>query len=57
DDSPHKCQDNFGNAIYPKEFKGERDDQELKLLLKYLQKLKDEKNVRRIEKRNWKAYL
>ena len=54
DDSPHKSKDNFGNAIYPKEFTGDVNDRELKLLSKYLKKLKDKKNVRRIEKRNWR---
>lgn len=53
DDSPHKSKDNFGNAIYPKEFTGDMGDQELKLLAKYLKLLKDKENVRRIEKRNW----
>ena len=53
DDSPHKSKDNFGNAIYPKEFTGDMKDIELKLLAKYLTTLKDNENVRRIEKRNW----
>lgn len=53
DDSPHKSRDNFGNAIYPKEFNGDIRDNELKLLAKYLQLLKDKENVRKIEKRNW----
>ena len=55
DDSPHKCQDNYGNAIYPKEYKGEQNDDELKFLAKYLNTLKDKENVRWIEKRNWKS--
>ena len=54
DDTPHKSKDNFGNAIYPKEFTGDAEDKELKLLAKYLKTLKDKENVRRIEKRNWK---
>ena len=53
DDSPHKSKDNFGNAIYPREFTGDTEDRELKLLAKYLKSLKDKENVRRIEKRNW----
>jgi RNA polymerase II subunit A small phosphatase-like protein len=53
DDSPHKSKDNFGNAIYSKEFIGDIKDAELKLLAQYLKTLKDKENVRRIEKRNW----
>jgi len=53
DDSPHKLKKNFGNAIYPKAFTGNIKDNELKLLTKYLNSLKDKENVRRIEKRNW----
>ena len=55
DDTPHKSKDNFGNAIYPKEFKGETTDNELKILTRYLKTLKNEENVRRIEKRNWRS--
>ncbi len=54
DDSPHKCQDNFGNAIYPKEFKGEKQDDDLKFLSQYLKTFIGMKTVRRIEKRNWR---
>ena len=55
DDTPHKSKDNFGNAIYPKAFMGDTSDEELKLLFKYLKTLKEEENVRRIEKRNWRS--
>lgn len=54
DDSPHKTEQNYGNAIYPKEYTGDRSDDELKLLSKYLKTLKDIDNVRVIEKRNWR---
>ena len=54
DDSPHKSKDNYGNAIYPKAFLGDSADNELELLAQYLQTLKDEENVRSIEKRNWR---
>jgi len=53
DDSPHKSKDNFGNAIYPRAFTGDAEDEELKILAKYLQSLKDKENIRKIEKRNW----
>ena len=54
DDTPAKCVKNFGNAIYPSEFEGAQDDDELVWLEKYLLTLKDKQNVRRIEKRNWR---
>jgi carboxy-terminal domain RNA polymerase II polypeptide A small phosphatase len=54
DDTPQKAKNNYGNAIYPKEFLGEENDNELELLLKYLLTLKDVENVRNIEKRNWR---
>ena len=54
DDTPHKSSDNYGNAIYPKEFLGDLKDNELKLLSDYLKQLKDVDNVRTIEKRGWR---
>ncbi|WP_299889997.1 HAD family hydrolase [uncultured Lacinutrix sp.] len=57
DDTPHKSSDNFGNAIYPKEYLGELDDDELKALSEYLKTLKDKTNVRKIEKRGWRNNL
>ncbi|SEC79268.1 carboxy-terminal domain RNA polymerase II polypeptide A small phosphatase [Tenacibaculum sp. MAR_2009_124] len=57
DDTPHKCIENYGNAIYPKEYLGQNDDDELLFLAKYLKTLKDEKNVRKIEKRDWKKKI
>ncbi|WP_445458005.1 NIF family HAD-type phosphatase [Flavobacterium sp. HNIBRBA15423] len=54
DDSPRKCKYNYGNAIYPTEFLGDANDNELKLLLNYLITLKEVENVRKIEKRNWR---
>jgi RNA polymerase II subunit A small phosphatase-like protein len=57
DDTPHKSRDNYGNAIYPNEFLGDLKDDELQKLSKYLISIKDEKNVRNIEKRRWKAQI
>ena len=48
---------NYGNAIYPSEFTGDRNDDDLKFLSIYLKTLKDIENVRRIEKRNWKQKI
>lgn len=57
DDTPHKSQDNYGNAIYPKVYTGDEEDEELLLLGKYLHSLKDKPNVRGIEKRNWREQV
>ncbi|KOY86077.1 phosphoprotein phosphatase [bacterium 336/3] len=57
DDTPAKVANNYGNAIYSKEFKGEKDDKELTILSKYLLYLKDEQSVRTIEKRNWRRQI
>ncbi|WP_298903436.1 HAD family hydrolase [uncultured Psychroserpens sp.] len=54
DDTPHKSSDNFGNAIYPKEYVGDLNDDELKALSQYLKTLKDKTHVRNIEKRGWR---
>ena len=54
DDSPHKSKLNYGNAIYPKPYKGETDDNELLILIDYLESIKDVPNFRTIEKRNWR---
>ena len=55
DDSPEKCVQNYGNAIYPRAFEGDANDKELILLARYLGTLKDCENVRKIEKRGWRA--
>jgi carboxy-terminal domain RNA polymerase II polypeptide A small phosphatase len=57
DDTPHKAKNNFGNAIYVKEFTGDQSDLELVLLQDYLITLKHVENVRQIEKRNWRAEI
>jgi RNA polymerase II subunit A small phosphatase-like protein len=57
DDSPEKTQNNYGNAIYPNEFIGSPEDDELLYLLKYLKNLKDKTNVRGIEKRGWRSFV
>jgi RNA polymerase II subunit A small phosphatase-like protein len=57
DDTPHKSQENYGNAIYVTEYKGDQDDNELLKLTEYLTTLKQVDNVRNIEKRNWKEKI
>lgn len=55
DDTPEKCVQNYGNAIYIQPFEGDSDDAELPLLAAYLKTLCDHPNVRTIEKRGWRA--
>ena len=55
DDTPEKSARNFGNAIYPRPFEGALDDDELLRLARYIVRLKDEPNVRSIEKRKWRS--
>lgn len=54
DDSPEKTRNNYGNAIYIKEFLGDKNDEELNFLFDYLLKLKTVENIRSIEKRGWR---
>lgn len=54
DDSPEKSRNNYGNAIYIKEFSGGTTDEELKHLHDYLLTLKNVDNIRTIEKRGWR---
>lgn len=53
DDTPAKCRYNYGNAIYPSIFEGDKKDLELPKLIRYLIHLKDFDNMRAIEKRFW----
>lgn len=54
DDTPEKARTNYGNAIYIKEYNGDVNDKELINLERYLHELKNEENVRNIEKRHWR---
>ncbi len=55
DDTPAKMARNYGNAIYVRPFEGDDDDNELALLLKYLQSISRERNFRGLEKRGWRS--
>ena len=57
DDTPQKLKYNYGNAIYPVEFKGDLNDNELALLLDYLIKIKEREDFRAFEKRFWKEEI
>lgn len=54
DDSPEQWRDSYGNLIRVNKFVGDSEDNELKLLLPYLKKLKNVENIRKFEKRGWK---
>lgn len=57
DDTPRKSMLNYGNAIYCRMFEGGLPDDELLLLLKYLQRIKDQENFRSLEKRGWRDHI
>ena len=53
DDKPETARSNYGNLIKTKAFKGDDNDTELLKLVSYLEKIKNEPDFRRIEKRGW----
>jgi len=57
DDTPKKAEQNYGNYIRINAFEGEKDDNELELLLKYLPRFIEEDNIRKIEKRLWRTEI
>lgn len=57
DDTPEKLSRNYGNYIRVAEYLGDAEDEELLLLPRCLSMLRDEENVRRIEKRFWRAEI
>jgi RNA polymerase II subunit A small phosphatase-like protein len=48
---------NYGNLIHIKDFTADKTDNELKKLIKYLEKIKNAENIRSIEKRGWSNNL
>lgn len=55
DDTPSVLERNYGNLIRIDAFKGDPDDRELLRLMPYLQNLKGEDNLRKVEKRSWQS--
>ena len=53
DDSPKKWEKSYGNLVRVTPFEGDESDRELEHLLIYLDTLKNERNIRSIEKRGW----
>jgi TFIIF-interacting CTD phosphatase-like protein len=54
DDTPKKWEKSYGNLVRVTPFEGDKSDRELEHLLIYLDTLKNEKNIRSIEKRGWR---
>jgi len=48
---------NYGNAIIPKEFRGDKSENELLLLIGNLESIKKEENNRKIDKRDWRIRI
>jgi RNA polymerase II subunit A small phosphatase-like protein len=54
DDSYEKWEKSYGNLVLVEPYYGEPKDKELFYLIQYLRKLKDEPNIRAVEKRGWR---
>lgn len=54
DDTPRKLARHYGNLLRVKMFEGDPTDNELSLLIPYLDKLRQVSDVRKVEKRNWR---
>jgi carboxy-terminal domain RNA polymerase II polypeptide A small phosphatase len=57
DDTAEKYEANYGNLVVVRPFEGDVTDDELPALLEYLTRLSALGDVRRIEKRGWRAML
>lgn len=57
DDTPAKHSRNYGNLVAVREFTGDDTDEELLLLMRYLDTLLDAPNVRSVEKRWWRTQV
>jgi TFIIF-interacting CTD phosphatase-like protein len=55
DDTAKKLKRDYGNLICIREFTGDQSDEELLLLEFYLEMLASEPDIRKLEKRNWRA--
>lgn len=56
EDEPRKVARHYGNAVYVSEFTGDVEDSELLRLADFIEWLAQSGNVRRLEKRNWRAH-
>jgi TFIIF-interacting CTD phosphatase-like protein len=55
DDTPRKVDRHYGNAVYVPPFLGNVEDEILPRLARFLISLRDEPNVRTVEKRGWSS--
>ncbi len=55
DDSSEKVKLHYGNHLRLRPFVGEAEDQELRLVLPFLDKLRHSVNLRKVEKRYWRV--
>jgi RNA polymerase II subunit A small phosphatase-like protein len=55
DDTPSKYERSFGNLVAVQEYLGAEQDDELLLLMRYLDRLSKIANVRTVEKRRWRT--
>ena len=56
DDSPEKWRQSYGNLVPVRPFLGDENDRELAQLVPYLRFLKDQPNIRTLEKRHWRSH-
>ena len=56
DNTPEKLQRHYGNLIKVQDFVGDSNDNELSVLMKYLEIIGNVENVRVVEKRGWKSH-
>jgi len=57
DDTPNVWRCSYGNLIRVRKFEGDENDDELKFLSIYLKELLEVRNIRAIEKRNWRMRI
>lgn len=57
DDSPEKLLFNYGNLLRVDPFYGNKNDNELIYLMRYLSLLENEPNIRAVDKHRWKDQL
>lgn len=55
DDTPSNLRKNYGNLIRIEEYCGQNEDKELLRIMRFLDDLKTETDIRSIEKRSWKS--
>ncbi len=57
DDTQAKLRRNYGNLLRVREWLGSEDDDELRLLVTYLETIRSAESFRRIEKRGWRLEI